>query len=41
MKDDFDLSPLKNKKKLNSRAKGNRFENKIAKQLNERFHTTT
>jgi len=39
MKDDFDVSPLKNKKKLNSRAKGNRFENKIAKQLNERFDT--
>jgi len=39
MKDDFDVSPLKKKKKINSRAKGNRFENKIAKTLNERFGT--
>ena len=39
MKDDFDLTPLKKKKKLNSRAKGNRFENKISKILNERFNT--
>jgi len=39
MKDDFDLTPLKKKKKVNSRAKGNRFENKIAKMLNERFET--
>ena len=39
MKDDFDVSPLKKKKKVNSRAKGNRFENKIAKMLNERFNT--
>ena len=39
MKDDFDVTPLKKKKKLNSRAKGNRFENKIAKILNERFDT--
>jgi hypothetical protein len=39
MKDDFDVTPLKKKKKLNSRAKGNRFENKIAKTLNERFNT--
>ena len=39
MKDDFDVSPLKKKKKLNSRAKGNRFENKIAKTLNDRFNT--
>jgi hypothetical protein len=39
MKDDFDISPLTRKKKLNSRAKGNRFENKIAKMLNERFET--
>lgn len=40
MKDDFDITPLKKKKKVNSRAKGNRFENKIAKILNERFNTT-
>lgn len=39
MKDEFDISPLKKKKKVNSRAKGNRFENKIAKMLNERFKT--
>mgnify|MGYP003149346681 CR=1 FL=1 len=39
MKDDFDVSPLRKKKKINSRAKGNRFENKIAKTLNERFNT--
>jgi Holliday junction resolvase len=39
MKDNFDLTPLKKKKKLNSRAKGNRFENKISKILNERFNT--
>ena len=39
MKDDFDVSPLRKKKKVNSRAKGNRFENKIAKTLNERFDT--
>ena len=39
MKDDFDVTPLKKKKKVNSRAKGNRFENKIAKILNERFNT--
>ena len=39
MKDDFDVSPLRKKKKVNSRAKGNRFENKIAKTLNDRFNT--
>jgi len=39
MKDDFDASLLKKKKKVNSRAKGNRFENKVAKILNERFDT--
>ena len=39
MNDDFDVSPLKKKKKINSRAKGNRFENKIAKTLNDRFDT--
>tara|TARA_R110000851_G_scaffold39670_1_gene100623 strand:- start:2692 stop:3204 length:513 start_codon:yes stop_codon:yes gene_type:complete len=39
MKDEFDITPLKKKKKVNSRAKGNRFENKIAKMLNERFKT--
>jgi len=39
MGDDFDISLLRKKKKVNSRAKGNRFENKIAKSLNERFNT--
>ena len=39
MKDDFDVSPLRKKKKINSRAKGNRFENKVAKTLNDRFDT--
>jgi hypothetical protein len=39
MKDVFDVTPLKKKKKVNSRAKGNRFENKVAKMLNERFET--
>lgn len=34
------LASLKPKKRKNSRAKGNAFENKIAKQLNERFNTT-
>lgn len=42
MKDKFDVTALKKpkkKKKINSRAKGNRFENKVAKLLNERFQT--
>ena len=39
MKDDFDVSPLRKTKKVNSRAKANRFENKIAKTLNDRFDT--
>jgi len=39
MKDDYDLTILKKKKKINSRSKGNRFENKISKILNERFNT--
>jgi Holliday junction resolvase len=40
MKDDFDLSPLKRKKKINSRTKGNTFERKICKLLNEALKTT-
>jgi len=38
---EYNLSLLrpKKKKKINSRTKGNRFENKIAKMLNERFKT--
>ena len=44
IKDDFDVTALKRnirgkKTKINSKAKGNRFENKIAKSLNERFNT--
>jgi len=44
IEDDFDVTSLKRnisgkKKKINSKAKGNRFENKIAKSLNERFNT--
>lgn len=42
MKDKFDPKKLRKKakkKKVNSRAKGNRFENKIAKLLNETFDT--
>ena len=41
MKDNYDLSKLKSKKKprKNSRAKGNSFERKISKLLNERFST--
>jgi hypothetical protein len=39
MKDKFDITPLKKKKRVNSRAKGNRFENKVAGILNERFQT--
>lgn len=42
MKDDFDLDRLRKKagkKRINSKAKGNRFERKIADILNERFKT--
>lgn len=39
MEDNFDLSPLKKKKKKNSRAKGSTFERKIAGDLNKRFDT--
>ena len=40
MNDDYDLSPLKKKKRKNSRQKGNKFENDVCKILNERFKTT-
>lgn len=42
MKDDFDVSKLirTKKKRINSRTKGNTFENKICKILNEKFNTT-
>jgi len=42
MNDNFDLSKLKKteKKRINSRTKGNTFERKVAEMLNERFKTT-
>ena len=40
MKDDYDISPLKKKKKVNSRAKGSSFERQVAKLLNDRLNTT-
>jgi hypothetical protein len=40
MEDDFDISKLKKKKRVNSRTKGNTFERGICKLLNERFNTT-
>ena len=39
MKDNFDLKNLKPKKKINSKRKGNKFENDVSKILNERFET--
>lgn len=41
MKDDFDLSKLKRKKstRINSKAKGGRFERKVADMFNQRFNT--
>ena len=40
MKDNYDISALKKKKKVNSRAKGSTFERQIAKILNDRLGTT-
>ena len=40
MKDNYDISKLKKKKKVNSRAKGSTFERSIAKLLNDRFNTS-
>ena len=40
MEDNYDISKLKKKKKVNSRAKGSTFERQIAKLLNNRFNTT-
>ena len=40
MKDNYDISALKKKKRVNSRAKGSSFERSIAKILNDRFNTT-
>ena len=39
MEDNFDISALKKKKKVNSRAKGSTFERQIAKMFNEKFNT--
>lgn len=39
LEDDYDVSQLKKKKRINSRTKGNSFENRICKVLNERFNT--
>ena len=39
MKDIYDLEKLKNKKRVNSKAKGGAFERKIANILNEQFQT--
>ena len=39
LKDNFDLTPLKKKKRKNSKAKGSAFERKVAGILNERFNT--
>ena len=39
MEDNFDISLLKKKKKVNSRTKGSSFERQIAKVLNKRFNT--
>ena len=40
MEDNFDLSKLKQKKRLNSKNKGNTFQRKVAGLFNERFKTT-
>jgi len=40
MEDDYDISSLKKKKKINSRTKGSSFERKIAKIFNNKFNTT-
>ena len=40
MEDNYDISKLKKKKKVNSRAKGSTFERQIAKTLNDRFNTS-
>ena len=40
MEDNFEISKLKKKKRLNSKNKGNTFQRKVAGLLNERFRTT-
>jgi hypothetical protein len=39
MKDDYDLSKITEKKRINSRTKGSSFERKIAKLFNDHFNT--
>lgn len=39
MDDKFDLTPLKRKKKTNSKRKGNKYENDVCKLLNQHFNT--
>ena len=39
MEDNYDISKLKKKKKVNSRTKGATFERQIAAMLNKRFDT--
>ena len=40
MEDNYDISGLKKKKRVNSRTKGSSFERQIAKTFNDRFNTT-
>tara|TARA_R110002124_G_C8733634_1_gene496835 strand:+ start:184 stop:711 length:528 start_codon:yes stop_codon:yes gene_type:complete len=40
MEDNYDISALKKKKRVNSKAKGSTFERNIAKILNDRFNTS-
>ena len=40
MEDNYDISKLKTKKRVNSRAKGSTFERKICQTLNDRFNTS-
>ena len=40
MEDNYDISKLKKKKRVNSRTKGSTFERKISQTLNDRFNTS-
>ena len=40
MEDNYDISNLKEKKKINSRTKGSTFERQICKMFNKRFNTS-
>ena len=40
MEDNYDISNLKQKKKINSRTKGSGFERQICKMFNKRFNTS-